>query len=172
MFMHLNNQHLATLKVQRDNLLILLSLLQYLLKQGLAIRGHEEMNGNLMLHQANGNYVLQSFISDKHCISSEIINETIILMSRTVLLQVLVEIRKACWFSVIAHETTDVSHKEQLCTAIRWVDNLFQIVRLMCIKYIHLHHSTYLPFCVSLMGSVNCLLLTVTVAKVSLMSYA
>ena len=100
---------------------------------------------------------LQSFISDKHCLSSKIINEMIILMSRTVLLQLLVEIRKACWFSLIAHETTDVSHKEQLCTAIRWVDNLFQIMRLMCTKYIHLHHSTYLSFCVSYMGSINCI---------------
>ena len=121
------------------------------------------MNGNLMLHPANGNYVLQSFISDKYCISSEIINEMIMLMGRTVLQQLLVEIRKAYWFSLIADETTDVSHKEQLCIAIRWVDNLFQIVRhkkyirLVCIKYIHLHHSTYLSFCVSYMDSVNCI---------------
>ena len=127
---HLNNQHLATLKVRRDNLLILLSSLKYLLRQGLAIRGHEEINGNLMqllLLQAKGNCALQSFISDKHYLSNDIINEMIKLMSRTVLQQLLVEIRKAGWFSLIADETTDVSHKEQLCTAIRWVDNLFQI---------------------------------------------
>ena len=127
---HLNNQHLATLKVRRDNLLILLSSLKYLLRQGLAIRGHEEINGNLMqllLLQAKGNCALQSFISDKHYLSNDIINEMIKLMSRTVLQQLLVEIRKAGWFSLIADETTDVSHKEQLYTAIRWVDNLFQI---------------------------------------------
>ena len=127
---HLNNQHLATLKVRRDNMLILLSSLKYLLRQGLAIRGHEEMNGNLMqllLLQAKGNCALQSFITDKHYLSNDIINEIIKLMGRTVLQQLLVEIRKAGWFSLIADETTDVSHKEQLCIAIRWVDNLFQI---------------------------------------------
>ena len=48
-------------------------------------------------------------------------------MGRTVLQQLLVDIRKAGWFSLIADETTDVSHKEQLSIAIRWVDNLFQI---------------------------------------------
>ena len=125
---HLNNQHLATLKVRRDNLLILFSSLKYLLRQGLAVKGHEEMNGNLMqllLLRAKSNCALQSFISDKHYLSNNIINEMIKLMSRTVLQQLLVQIRKAGWFSLIADETTDVSHKEQLCIAIRWVDNLF-----------------------------------------------
>ena len=126
----LNNQHLAALKVRRDNLLILLSSLKYLLRQGLAVRGHEEMNGNLMqllLLQAKSNSALQNFINDRHYLSNEIINEMIMLMGRTVLQQLLVEIRKAGWFSIIADEATDVSHKEQLCIAIRWVDNLFQI---------------------------------------------
>lgn len=49
------------------------------------------------------------------------------LISRTVLQQLLVDIRNASWFSLIVDKTTDVSHKEQLCIAIRWVDNLFQI---------------------------------------------
>ena len=101
---HLNNQHLAILKVRRDNLLILLSSLKYLLRQGLAIRGHEEMNGNLMqllLLQAKGNCALQSFISDKHYLSNDIINEMIKLMGRTVLQQLLVEIRKAGWSSAV-----------------------------------------------------------------------
>jgi len=30
-------------------------------------------------------------------------------------------------FSFIADETTDITHREQLCIAIRWVDDLFQI---------------------------------------------
>ena len=111
---HLHNQHIAALKVRRENLLILLSSLRYLLRQGLAIRGHEEMNGNLMqllLLQANGNCALQSFISDKHYLSNEIINEMIKLMGRTVLQQLLLEIRKTGWFSLIADETTDTAKK-------------------------------------------------------------
>ena len=87
------------------------------------------MNGNLtqlLLLQANGNCALQSFISEKNYLSNEIINEMIKLMGRTVLQQLLLEIRKAGWFSLIADETTDVSYKEQLCIAIKWVDNLFQ----------------------------------------------
>jgi len=75
---------LAALKVRRDNLLILFSSLKYLLRQGLAIRGHEEMNGNLMqllLLQAKSNSALQSFINDKHYLNNEIINEMIKLMA-------------------------------------------------------------------------------------------
>ena len=48
-------------------------------------------------------------------------------MGRSVVWTYLTEIREATVYSIIADETTDVSHKEQLCVSIRWVDNNFKI---------------------------------------------
>ena len=74
---HLKNKLLITLKTRRDNLFIMLSSLKYLLRQGLSIRGHEEINGNLiqlLLLQAKSNCSLQSFTNDRQYLSNEIIN--------------------------------------------------------------------------------------------------
>lgn len=60
-------------------------------------------------------------------LSHEIINEMISLMSNKVLRQILSEIREAQIFSLIADESTDVAHKEQLCITIRWVDKSFDM---------------------------------------------
>ena len=37
------------------------------------------------------------------------------------------DIRTANYFSVIADEATDISTQEQMCIAVRWVDNEYQI---------------------------------------------
>ena len=127
---HLNSQHKLELKTRRDSFLILMSSLQYLLRQGLAIRGHEDMEGNLMqllLLRAKDNRGLQKFISERCYLSAEITTELIGLMAKRVRDNLLSEIKKAGMFSLIADETTDISHKEQLCIAIRWVDDLFWI---------------------------------------------
>ena len=48
-------------------------------------------------------------------------------MSQAVLRQLLAEI-SSCWcFSLISDETTNISHNEQMCTAIRWVDSDYSI---------------------------------------------
>ena len=66
---------------------------------------------------------LKQYIDDKQYFSPQILNEMIALMSNTVLRQLLAEIRESSMFSIIADEATDVSHNEQLCVAIRWVDS-------------------------------------------------
>ena len=45
---HLDTLHAQSLKTRQDNLLTLLSSMKYLFRQGLAIRGHENLEGNLM----------------------------------------------------------------------------------------------------------------------------
>ena len=47
-------------------------------------------------------------------------------MGNTVLRELLSEIREVNMHSLIADEASDVSHKEQLCITIRWVDCSFQ----------------------------------------------
>ena len=41
--------------------------------------------------------------------------------------QLLQEIQAADWFSLIADEATDVSHNEQMCIAVHWVDSSYTI---------------------------------------------
>ena len=113
-------------------LLTILTSLRFLLRQGLAIRGHEEREGNLMhllLLQAEHCSGLDTFIRDRHHLSNVIINEIIALMGMEILKEVLSKIREVGIFSLIANEATDTSQKEQLCITIRWVDSEFQIYK-------------------------------------------
>ncbi len=83
-------------------LLITLSSLRFLLRQGLAIRGHEETEGNLLqilLLRAEHCSDLK-YIIDKQYLSGEILNEMIALMSNVVVRQnlMLSEIREVAVF--------------------------------------------------------------------------
>ena len=49
------------------------------------------------------------------------------MMAHCVLWALLHDIREAVRYSLIADEATDISHKEQLCIKIRWVDKDFNI---------------------------------------------
>ena len=60
-------------------------------------------------------------------ISPAIVNEIINISGNTILRQLLQEIQAADWFSLIADEATDVSHNEQMCIAVRWVDSSYTI---------------------------------------------
>ena len=111
-------------------LLMVIESLKYLLRQGLAIRGHEEIEGNLiqlLLLQAKHCSKLKRYIDDNHYLSNKIINEIISYMGKSVIRSYLSDIREVTVYAIIADETADVSHKEQLCVSIRWVDNNFKI---------------------------------------------
>lgn len=95
-----------------------LSSLRYLLRQGLALRGHDENEGNLVqllkLHSEDCDG-LKAWLEGKKYLSHEIVNEMIRLMSNQVLREILYEIREASFFSLIADESSDISHCEQMC---------------------------------------------------------
>ena len=59
--------------------------------------------------------------------SHDIINEVITLMGKELLRDLLVKIREANWYAIIADETRDVSNHEQLSLTIRWVDKSYKI---------------------------------------------
>ena len=97
------------------------------MRQRLAVRRHNEIEGNLMqllLLRSNDCPHLKDWMKEKNYLSSDILNG---LMSNSVLRDILCKIREACKFSLIADEATDVSNTEQLCITIRWVDNEFDI---------------------------------------------
>jgi len=92
-----NSQHALQLKTRRNNFLILLSILQYLLRQGLAIRRHEDIQGNLtrlLLLRARDNPSLQKFIDERCYLSANIINDLIGLMAKGIQNNLLSEIKK------------------------------------------------------------------------------
>ena len=126
----LSKQAMAEQKVHREVLLKQLSSLKYLLRQGLAIRGHEEMEGNLLqLLQLRSDDCpeLKTWVSEHKYFSPDILNEQIALMGLSAVREVLKNIRSVEWFSLLADEATDISNKEQLVICIRWVDINFDI---------------------------------------------
>ena len=103
-----------------------LSVLRYLLRQGLAIRGHDDEEGNFMLlmkTRAEGDIALKQWITEGRYQSPVILNELITIMGNEVLRKILNKVKEARWFAVNADETREISNSEQLCVSIRWVGN-------------------------------------------------
>lgn len=108
-------------------LLIQLSSLRFLLRQDLATRGHDEIEGNLLLLHREECPDIQQWIESRRYLSSDIINEIIGIMAHHVLREILCEIKGSIRYALIADEALDSSNKEQLCITIRWVDDAFDI---------------------------------------------
>ena len=107
-----------------------LSSLQYLLRQGLAIRGHKDEESNLyqlLKLRCEDCPELSGWLKKHQYMSHDIINELITLMGKAILRDLLVNIREANWFAILADETRDVSNHEQLSLSIRWVDKSYLI---------------------------------------------
>ena len=118
---------------QSENRLMLLrqlSSLKFLLRQGMAIRGHKEGEGNLVQlmdlrsEDAPG---LKRWLEKHQYMFHFVVNEMITLMGNTVLRKLLSNICEACWFTIIADETRDISNHEQLAIAILWVGSTYDI---------------------------------------------
>lgn len=96
------------------------------------MRGAIDIEGNLhqlLLSQARSydDIGLQEWIHNGTYLSHDVINELAGLISNTVLRNIITDIKKACYFALIADETMDISRKEQLCVAVRWVGDRFDI---------------------------------------------
>ena len=92
----------------------------YLTRQGIALRGHTELDGNL--HQllctwSVDNEVIQSFLRENGYTSHQAVNELIEILGLTLLQKLLISIKEGigpAWFSVIVDEATDVANNEQM----------------------------------------------------------
>lgn len=108
----------------------LLTSLDFLLRQGLPIRGHNEQEGNLLqLLECRALDVkgLREWIGTNRYLSHDIINEIIEIMANQVLRDILSNIKDSEFYAVIADETQDVSTCEQFAISIRWVDSCHSI---------------------------------------------
>ena len=94
----------------REFLITELSSLQYLMRQGLAVRGHIEEEGNLQqLLKCRSDDLpgLSRCLRDGQYLSHEIVNELMGMMAHKVRSDILSEIHEAEWYSIIGDETRD-----------------------------------------------------------------
>ena len=104
--------------------------LSYLLCQGHAVGGHKETEGNLaqfLKLRAIDVPELERWCSEKKYFSSDILNEQISIIVKSILRKLAHEIREVQWFSIIADETSDVANQEQFNISIRWIGENFVV---------------------------------------------
>lgn len=121
----LASQMMSDQQQRREMLVKELSSLKFLMRQGLALRGHKEEEGNLyQLLKCRGEDVngLEKWLQDGRYLSHDIINELIELVAHKLLRQLLDEIREVQWYSIIGDETRDASGVEQFGVSVRWID--------------------------------------------------
>ena len=126
----LSNQVLRQQKCYRDFLMTELSSLKYLMRQGLAVRGHKEEEGNLhQLMKCRSDDVpgLSNWLRDGQYLSHEITDELIGMMAHKVRSDILSEVREAEWFGIIGDETRDEGGIEQFALSLRWVDSEYTV---------------------------------------------
>ena len=125
------DNHISQQQKCRRNMFIKeVATLRTLLRQGLAVRGHSENEGNLyQILKLLGEDCpdMNMWLRNQNYLSHDIINELIASMCHAVLRQMLSEVRKAEWFTLMSDETRDISNVEQATVVIRWVDDLFDV---------------------------------------------
>ena len=123
----LSSQGAKVQETRRLGLVKQLEAMKFLLRQGIALRGHSEEEGNLqqLLTTWSKDNAVKSWIEEGKYMSHDMVNELITLMGQSVLRKLLCRIKNAdpCWFAIIVDETADVARHEQLNLTIRYVDN-------------------------------------------------
>ena len=126
----LSSEASKTRAENRRMLMKVLSSLRFLLRQGLAIRGHREDDGNLvqlLQRRVDDDPQLARWLKNQQYMSHEIVNELIAGIGNELLRQLLTRIHEATWFAILADEATDVANHEQLSLSIRWVSHSYEI---------------------------------------------
>jgi hypothetical protein len=103
----------------------IVSSLQFLGRQGLPLRGHDDLDGNLMqlleLRKAES-VELTAWLSRKgreSYTSHDIQNEIWQIMAHNIIHKVINNVKKASFFSIITDESTDITAKQQLSICLR-----------------------------------------------------
>lgn len=119
------------MKRARIALLKIFSTVRYLCQQGIAIRGHEDADSNiieLLNERAEETPELKSWLSrsTSKWLSHDVLNEYIELLAKSVLKKILTRFRKK-YYGIMLDESQDVSIKEQMTVCFRYVDENFEI---------------------------------------------
>ena len=123
---------LQEMKKARTSLMKILTSVNFLTQQGLAIRGHDEETSNiyqLLLLRTEDVPELKSWLSRNtyKWMSHDILNEMISLFSQKLQHSILQSIKQSIYFSIIIDETSDISMKEQVSMCFRFVQKNLKI---------------------------------------------
>ena len=133
---HLNSQLEKLKMVRREGLIAQLRGIKYLARQGIAIRGHDNTEGNLeqlmrVWSCCEGDEgFISKWIKDNKYTSHQAVNDQIKILGQTLLRNLLLKMKEGDgphWFSIIADEATDIINSEQLNVSIRWVNDTYHI---------------------------------------------
>lgn len=103
---------------------------KYLCRQGLSLRGDkEEKDGNLNQLLYMKDEILANWLKRKENVytSETIQNEMIKLMGLSVLRNIVAELQRAPFLTIMADETTDTSNREQVTLFLRWVTGTLDV---------------------------------------------
>ena len=118
---------------ERQYLKVLMECLQFLARQGIALRGNEDGNDNftqlLLLRGKDHPEIiqrLQSKDSKKSYTHHDFQNELLQVMENQVLRKKIADVRNSNFYAIMCDEYTDISNKEQLSICVRWVDSILE----------------------------------------------
>jgi len=131
-FAQLSEQYSQEQANSRTALSTIITSLQFLAKQGLAVQGNENDDGNFkqLLHLRSQEVsFLRSWMGNKVTWTShDIQNELLTTMSHAVLRKLICDIKHAKFFGLMADEVTDSAGLQQMGVSLRWVDNNFFVL--------------------------------------------
>ena len=128
----LSSIHRQTLQENSRVLLKILEIVRYLGRQGIAFRGHDDLESNfIQLFKLLGkdDPKLNAWFQQKgdRYLSPTIQNEMLQLMSVTIQREISSDIHTASHFTIMADECTDSANNEQLVICFRWVDHRLEV---------------------------------------------
>ena len=141
----MNQGEVEKIKKNRERLIVIIRCVLYLVKQRLPLRGHRDdsehnkqpyinsgnFQGRIKLIYETGNSDLKNVIENvpKNATyrSKTIQNQIINVAADKVKSEIIGEIKKSKFFSILADETSDVSNKEQMSLVLRYLDSNFLV---------------------------------------------
>ncbi|XP_052253227.1 zinc finger MYM-type protein 1-like [Dreissena polymorpha] len=111
----------------RKQLLQILRSIRFLARQGIALRGHDDDEGNfmqLLQHHGETDSSILAWLERKRdkFVAPDIQNEILQLMALRILRKVASDIKTNEFYTIMADETTDKSNREQVVVVFRHVD--------------------------------------------------
>ena len=128
----INSQIAQQQSLRRQGLLVQLRAIVYLTRQGIALRGHSESEGNLpqlLKMWGKDNEVIANWLRENKYSSHQSVNELIEILGNNLLRQLIKNMKDVTgptWFAIITDEATDVVNSEQLNLSIRWISDEYE----------------------------------------------
>ncbi len=137
----ISTQHARDQETARSCLMLILSGMRYLARQGLAFRGHTEDEGNfvqLLKLSTETNHSLKTWLEKYQSYTSPAIqNEILCVMAETVLNDIDKDIKSSqpSVFSIVVDGTRDITGIEQESICIRYVNENLEPIKIFCGLY-------------------------------------